>query len=104
MTDVLVTGGTGFIGSNLVVALVKSGAKVRVFDNNIRGKSENLDSVRDQIEMIEGDIRNLSDVQKAVEGVDTVYHLAYINGTENFYNKPELVLDVGIKGNKRYTR
>ena len=98
MHNVLVTGGTGFIGSGLVKGLVKKGFKVRVFDNNFRGNTENINEILDQIELFEGDIRNPNDVIEAVKGMKTVYHLAFINGTENFYNRPELVLDVGVRG------
>jgi nucleoside-diphosphate-sugar epimerase len=98
MTRVLVTGGSGFIGSNLVTALVRRGYDVRVFDNNFRGKEGNLRSVWDQIEFIKGDIRDPVQVSNATKGVDVVYHLAFINGTEFFYKYPELVLEVGIKG------
>ena len=98
MTNVLVTGGTGFIGSNLVLELVKRGYNVRVFDNNFRGKLDNLESVKEKVEFVEGDIRNLNDVKRAVSGMEVVYHLAFINGTEYFYKLPELVLEVGVKG------
>jgi UDP-glucose 4-epimerase len=98
MTNVLVTGGTGFIGSALVKGLVKKGYHVSVFDNNFRGVLNNLREVMDDITFIEGDIRDPEAVNKSVEGIDHVYHLAFINGTENFYNHPDLVLEVGIKG------
>src|SRR5205823_5032798 len=52
----------------------------------------------DHIEFYEGDIRNPEAVAKAVEGVDAVCHLAFVNGTEYFYSMPELVLEVGVKG------
>ncbi|MBG0791117.1 MAG: SDR family NAD(P)-dependent oxidoreductase [Desulfovibrionaceae bacterium] len=98
MGKVCVTGGSGFIGSALVRELSARGRKVKVFDNNSRGAMKNLESVRGDIQFIEGDIRNLDDVRNAVEGCSEVYHLAFINGTEYFYNKPDLVLDVGIRG------
>ena len=94
----LVTGGTGFIGSALVKRLVKEGLSVKVLDNNLRGAKERLKDVEAQIEFIEADIRDASAVQNACKGVDSVIHLAYINGTEFFYKKPELVLDVGVRG------
>ena len=94
----LITGGTGFIGNALVKRLVKEGHKVRVFDNNIRGIPERLKDVYGKIELVNGDIRNLQDVEKACKNVDSVIHLAYINGTEYFYKMPELVLEVAVKG------
>lgn len=95
---VLVTGGTGFIGSALVRALVRAGHQVRSLDNNIRGSAKRLGDVVHDVELCEGDIRDLPTVTRAVRGVDCVCHLAYINGTEYFYTMPELVLEVGVKG------
>jgi len=94
----LVTGGTGFIGSALVKRLVKEGHTVRVLDNDIRGAAERLKDVADKIELVKADIRNAEEVQKACKGMDSVVHLAYINGTEYFYKMPELVLEIGVKG------
>jgi len=94
----LVTGGTGFIGSALVKRLVNKGYFVRVLDNNIRGATNRLKEVLAKIEFIEGDIRDINIVENACKDIDSVIHLAYINGTEYFYKMPELVLDVGVKG------
>lgn len=94
----LVSGGTGFIGAACVRRLVKDGHKVRVLDNNSRGRESRLGDVFDQVEMIVGDIRDADTVDRAVEGVDAVLHLAYVNGTQFFYDRPELVLDVGVRG------
>jgi nucleoside-diphosphate-sugar epimerase len=94
----LITGGTGFIGSALVKRLVKGGNKVVVLDNDIRGARSRLRDVNSRIEFIEADIRDADLVQKACRGVDSIIHLAYINGTEYFYKYPELVLEVAVKG------
>jgi len=94
----LVTGGTGFIGTALVHRLVKRGSNVRVFDNNFRGSFNRLHDIADKIDFFQGDIRDAKSVNKAMEGIDCVCHLAFINGTEFFYTQPELVLDVGVKG------
>lgn len=95
---ILVTGGSGFIGSGLVKALVKSGAQVRVLDDNSRGRPRRLHRVEEEIEFIGGDIRDADTVAKAAAGMDEVHHLAFVNGTEFFYTQPDLVLDVGVRG------
>src|SRR6187402_1967586 len=95
---VLVTGGSGFIGSALVKALVKSGAQVRVLDDNSRGRPRRLTDVENDIEFIGGDIRDAAAVDAATKGMDEVHHLAFVNGTEFFYTQPDLVLDVGVRG------
>jgi len=94
----LVTGGTGFIGSALVRRFINEGHKVRILDNDIRGSRQRLKDVLSRIEIVKADIRDANAVRKACRGVDSVIHLAYINGTEFFYKMPELVLDVGVKG------
>ena len=71
---------------------------MRVLDNDIRGAKERLNEVYSEIEFIEADVRDADAVRKACSGVDSVIHLAYINGTEYFYKMPELVLEVGVKG------
>lgn len=95
---VLVTGGSGFIGSGLVKALVRSGAKVRVLDDNSRGRPRRLADVEKDIEFVGGDIRDAAAVDNATRGMDEVHHLAFVNGTEFFYSQPDLVLDVGVRG------
>lgn len=96
--NILVTGGTGSIGSNLVKRLVADGCRVRVFDNNAQAAGRRLQSCIDEVEVVEGDIRDYADVLSATEGIDTVFHLASINGTQNFYTRPDEVLGVGVKG------
>ncbi len=94
----LVTGGTGFIGSALVRRMVTDGYRVRVLDNDSRGSAGRLDDIKGQFEFVPGDIRDPETVLKAAQGVESVCHLAFVNGTEFFYTKPELVLDVGVRG------
>jgi len=95
---VLVTGGTGFIGSALVKALVVRGEAVRVLDDNSRGAARRVREVAHDIELVKGDIRDPAVVDRAMRGVEEVHHLAFINGTATFYSAPERVLDVGVKG------
>jgi len=95
---VLVTGGSGFIGSALVKALVRHGDAVRVFDDNSRGALRRLREVEADVEFVAGDIRDPAAVDAAMRGIDEVHHLAFVNGTATFYSAPELVLDVGVKG------
>jgi len=95
---ILVTGGSGFIGSALVKALVRAGSRVRVLDDNSRGATRRLTDVRNDVEFIAGDIRDATAVERATLGMDEVHHLAFVNGTEFFYSAPDLVLDVGVRG------
>jgi nucleoside-diphosphate-sugar epimerase len=94
----LVTGGTGFLGSALTRRLVLAGSRVRVFDNDSRGRVARLRDLGDRFEYVEGDVRDPAAVDRACAGIDVVCHLAFINGTEFFYTKPDLVLDVAVKG------
>jgi nucleoside-diphosphate-sugar epimerase len=98
VSKILVTGGSGFIGSGLVKALVAAGHSVRVFDDNSRGSPRRLKDVEKDIEFIAGDIRDADAVARATQGMDEVNHLAFVNGTEFFYSMPEVVLDVGVRG------
>ena len=94
----LVTGGAGFIGSSLVRRLIRDGHRVRALDNLSRGSAGRLADVRDHVEFIEADVRDPDAVRSAARGVESLCHLASVNGTERFYDEPEVVLDVGVKG------
>jgi UDP-N-acetylglucosamine/UDP-N-acetyl-alpha-D-glucosaminouronate 4-epimerase len=79
LTDLyLVTGGAGFIGSNIVQALVERGASVRVADDFSTGKRHNLNGLRERIELLEGDLADLDVAQRAVQGVTWIIHQAAI--------------------------
>jgi len=94
----LVTGGTGFIGSNICKLLVKKNYNVKVFDNNFRGNFSRIKKIKNKIKFIKGDIRDQKLLNKSLKNTDAVIHLAYVNGTKHFYNKPVLILDIAIKG------
>ena len=94
----LVTGGTGFIGSNICKLLTKKNYNVIIFDNNFRGNSTRIKKIKKKVKFIKGDIRNKKSLDKAMKRTDAVIHLAYINGTKFFYTKPVLTLGIAVKG------
>src|SRR3546814_13308199 len=90
----LVTGGAGFIGSNLVEYLLKYGAKkVRVLDNFSTGSHQNIEEFKGNstFELIEGDIRDLEMCKKAVEGMDFVYHQAALGSVTRSIDRQSVV-------------
>src|SRR3989344_8290845 len=100
MKTALITGGGGFIGFHLAKSLVKQGYNVTILENFARGKidEEFEDFIKQKnVTLIEGDITKPETFDDIGE-FDYVYHLAMINGTENFYNIPDKVLKVGILG------
>ncbi|MBF0253375.1 MAG: SDR family oxidoreductase [Candidatus Omnitrophica bacterium] len=98
MAKYLVTGGAGFIGSNIVEALVKKGEQVRVLDNLSAGFIENLTPIMDKIDFIKGDIRNTPDVKKALNGIDYVIHQAALRSVAKSVDAPFETHDVNATG------
>jgi len=98
MTTSLVTGGAGFIGSHLVRALLERGDKVRVLDNFSTGKRENLDSLRDDVEIIEGDLRDADAVTASLVDVNLVFHQAAFVSVPLSMETPSTCFDVNIRG------
>lgn len=94
----LVTGGAGFIGSNIVQELVRRNELVRVLDNFSTGKEENLIRLSDRIELIRGDIRDYSTVREAVEGVDVVLHQAALPSVPRSVKDPLSSNEVNVTG------
>lgn len=99
----LVTGGAGFIGSHIVSALLEQGASVRVLDNFSTGRRENLEALtrqfgRDQLEVLEGDVRDASDVGEAVRGVDVIFHSAAFVSVPQSMDEPQACFDVNVSG------
>ncbi len=111
-SKVLVTGGAGFIGSNLAEELIRQGARVTIIDNFTTGFRENLEEIRGDFEFIEGDINDETALTNAIEGVEIVFHEAAlpsvprsvedpaethrvcVDGTFNLLNKAK---DVGVR-------
>ncbi|MHB9131485.1 MAG: NAD-dependent epimerase/dehydratase family protein [Armatimonadota bacterium] len=95
--NVLVTGGAGFIGSNLVQALIVEGHTVTVLDNFLSGYPENL-APFPQVRMIERDIRNSLCVEEAMAGVEVVFHLAASVGNKRSIDNPLLDAEINVLG------
>ncbi|MFT4572362.1 MAG: UDP-glucose 4-epimerase, partial [Candidatus Binatia bacterium] len=94
----LVTGGAGFIGSNIVRELVARGEEVRVLDNLTNGLESNLDAVRGSVDFVEGDICNPSDVERAMVGVRRVLHLAALGSVPRSIADPIASNAVNVGG------
>ena len=88
MTHYLVTGGAGFIGSNLVHALVERGNEVTVIDNFSTGRRQNLDGILDRIELVEGTIADLPLMKALLSGVDAVFHQAALPSVPKSLERP----------------
>lgn len=93
-----VTGGAGFLGSAIIDILIKNKFQIVCYDNSSRGNRSKLENNINFIDFIEGDIRDEQKLIDSSKGCDGIIHLAFVNGTEHFYNNPRLVLEVGIKG------
>ncbi len=100
MDKFLITGGAGFIGSNIADRLLEQGHAVRVIDNFLTGKRENLSRALNspRFELIEGDIRNLDTVRRACEGIDFVLHEAAIPSVPRSIDDPIATNEVNING------
>ncbi len=94
----LVTGGAGFIGSNIAEALVRRGERVRIFDDFSSGKRENLAGFADAVEVLEGDLRDMKAVERAVRGVQGVYHQAALRSVPRSVDSPLPTNEVNVTG------
>lgn len=97
---ILITGGAGFIGSNLVEYFLNKGYKITVLDNFATGHRHNIEAflANPNFTLIEGDIRNLEDCQKAVEVADYVFHQAALGSVPRSINDPITTNDVNVSG------
>jgi len=100
LANILVTGGAGFIGSHLAETLLKQGHQVRVLDNFSTGKKENLifEEPHPSLEIISGDIRDLHDCQRAVAGIDYVFHEAALASVQRSVEDPLTTQAVNVGG------
>jgi UDP-N-acetylglucosamine/UDP-N-acetyl-alpha-D-glucosaminouronate 4-epimerase len=94
----LVTGGAGFIGSNLVHALLEAGHEVRVLDNFATGNRANLIDVGGDIELVEGELRSYERVHNAVRGVELVFHQGALPSVPRSVHDPLTTTAVNVEG------
>lgn len=94
----LVTGGGGFIGSHLVRALARRGERVRVLDNGFSGGPERIADVLADVEWIDGDIRDVETLQRALHGVEVVFHEAAMASVPRSIMEPEFAHTVNLTG------
>ena len=94
---IAVTGAGGFIGRALTISLADSGHEVLALDNNARGHLKSLPR-HERIRPQGCDVLDTANLCEVTRGINAIYHLAYINGTKNFYTIPERILEVGILG------
>ncbi len=98
MSNYLVTGGAGFIGSNIVEDLLRRGEKVRVLDNFSTGKRDNIEPFLSAIELIEGDVRSYHIVREAADGMDYVLHQAALPSVPRSIRDPITSNEVNVVG------
>ena len=100
MMKILITGGAGFIGSNLCDYFIQKGNEVICLDNFATGHLHNLNGVINNLNftLIEGDIRNIEDCRKAVQGVDYVLHQAALGSVPRSINDPITTNEVNVSG------
>ena len=93
-----ITGGCGFIGSHIAEELVKKGKKIRIIDDLSTGSIENIKAIRNDVEFIQGDIRDSALLEKTCKGVDTVFHQAALVSVGRSIEEPGLNHEINITG------
>lgn len=98
MSNFLITGGAGFIGSHIAEKLVKRGCNVRVFDDFSSGRRENLQKIIENIELIEDTILNIESLRKAMKGIDFVIHEGAVRSVSRSVAEPIVSNKVNVEG------
>jgi UDP-glucose 4-epimerase len=96
----VVTGGAGFIGSNIVKLLVKNGHDVIIIDNLHTGNLSRIKEIRDKIKFYKIDIRNYEELKKIIKEVDGIFHQAALTIVSESFEKPDEYFDVNVNGTK----
>tara|TARA_B110000914_G_scaffold195391_1_gene184015 strand:+ start:2250 stop:3161 length:912 start_codon:yes stop_codon:yes gene_type:complete len=94
----IVTGGAGFIGSNIVKKLVSKGNNVTVIDNLYTGKESNLEAVKDKIIFLKDSILNIDLLEKEMKNIDGVFHQAALASVQDSFSKPDEYHNVNVNG------
>ena len=97
-TKCLVTGGAGFIGSNLADELIRQGAKVSIIDSFVTGFRENLEEIQGDFDFIEGDLNDDAALKKALEGVEVVFHQAALPSVPRSVENPQETHEACVNG------
>lgn len=97
-TKVLVTGGAGFIGSNLADELIRQGAKVCIIDNFVTGFHENLNEIQGDFDFVQGDINNDESLKKAIENVEIIFHQAALPSVPRSVENPKETHEACVDG------
>ncbi|MEE9393059.1 MAG: SDR family oxidoreductase [Planctomycetota bacterium] len=98
MSRILITGGAGFIGSNLARALIERGDDVTIFDDFSSGRRSNLDAIADRLEIVVGDLRDLDQMQEVSEGQDYILHQGAVPSVPRSMDDPVTSHDVNSRG------
>ena len=96
--DYVITGGAGFIGSNIAKQLVNTGHNVTILDNLSNGKKENLSAIMEKIKFVNGDIRDFNLLEKLLKNTDGVFHQAALASVQESFSKKEEYHDVNVGG------
>lgn len=98
MAKYLITGGAGFIGCNLARFILDKGHDVVILDNFATGKRENIEDIKDRVELIEGDIRDRDAVDRAIDGCTAIFHEAALGSVPRSVEDPCTSHDVNVNG------
>lgn len=98
MSSFLITGGVGFIGSNIALRLVRGGHKVTILDNFATGRGQNIAEMKNDVRLIRGDIRNLKTVELASRGIDYVLHQAALPSVQRSVKDPKTTHEINAGG------
>jgi len=93
-----ITGGAGFVGSNIAKLLIKQGHDVIIIDNLHTGKKENIETILDQINFFNADIRDYEKIEKLLNSVDGIFHEAALTIVQESFSKPQEYYDVNVVG------